>query len=143
MLWMLPIFIGTFLRGPNWSFFGPFSIRDAGVLPDYENVKLSEWFWRYLLGRTASIDGENAGSTATVLLRESPGIVLLSLYYFLLPLLLLRTRWRTVHREMGTFGYVAFMFLLLTMFLIPLKMLFRWVFDVSYLVSIPIWNFNL
>jgi hypothetical protein len=146
MLWMLPILIGTFLRGPNWSFFGPFAVHDSGVLPDYENVKLSEWFWGHLVGRSISEPSgtdEASRPIAGILLRESPGILLLLIYYVGVPALLLRTRWNNLRREMGFFGYASLMLLLMTMFLIPLKMLLRWMFDLSYVVSIPTWNLHL
>ena len=33
MLWVLPIFIGIFLRGPNWSSFGVYQPQDPHQLP--------------------------------------------------------------------------------------------------------------
>ena len=33
-LWILPILIGTFLRGPNWSYFGLYEVRDPSKLLD-------------------------------------------------------------------------------------------------------------
>jgi len=50
-LWILLILIGTFMRGPNWGFFGLYEPRLLEVVAVAENVKLSEYFWTGLLGR--------------------------------------------------------------------------------------------
>ena len=39
-LWILLIVIGTFFRGPNWSFFGLYEARDPQKLPSMANVQL-------------------------------------------------------------------------------------------------------
>ena len=39
-LWILLIVVGTFFRGPNWGFFGPYEVRDPQKLPSMENVPL-------------------------------------------------------------------------------------------------------
>jgi len=51
LLWILLILIGTFMRGPNWNFFGLYEIRDPDKLPALANIKLSQYFWETLLGR--------------------------------------------------------------------------------------------
>ena len=51
MLWIVPILTGVFLRGPNWSAFGPYEVRDPGKLSATCNVTLAQWFWTSLLGR--------------------------------------------------------------------------------------------
>ena len=50
ILWVLLIIFGTFLRGPNWNFFGPFEQWDLRKLEPLVNVNLSEFFWVRLLG---------------------------------------------------------------------------------------------
>ena len=44
---------------------------------------------------------------------------------------------------MGRVRFAILIFLLLLMFLLPLKMLLRWSFGLSYLVSIPEWSLNI
>ena len=44
-MWIILIIIGTFLRGPNWNFFGPFQYWDSHLLPALTNVNLSEYVW--------------------------------------------------------------------------------------------------
>ncbi|MDZ7620586.1 MAG: hypothetical protein U1E05_26585, partial [Patescibacteria group bacterium] len=50
LLWILPILVGTFMRGPNWSFFGPYEPRDPGRVSVQDNVSLSEYLWGRSLG---------------------------------------------------------------------------------------------
>ena len=42
VLWVSLIVLGTFLRGPNWNFFGPFEFWDIHKLEALTNVNLSE-----------------------------------------------------------------------------------------------------
>ncbi|HET6266246.1 MAG TPA: hypothetical protein VFG11_00885, partial [Acidobacteriota bacterium] len=51
ILWGLLIVLGTFLRGPNWNFFGPYEFWDVHKVLVLNNVNLSEYFWVKLLGR--------------------------------------------------------------------------------------------
>ena len=44
-LWVTLIILGTFLRGPNWNFFGPFEYWDAHKVLALNNVNLSQYFW--------------------------------------------------------------------------------------------------
>ena len=45
ILWSSLIVLGTFLRGPNWNFFGPFEFWDLHKLEALVNVNLSEYIW--------------------------------------------------------------------------------------------------
>src|SRR5207248_2748309 len=45
VLWVVLIVLGTFLRGPNWNFFGPFEPWDPHKVVPLNNVNLSELFW--------------------------------------------------------------------------------------------------
>ena len=44
------IILGTFLRGPNWNFFGPFEYWDIHKLEPLVNIDLSEFIWVKALG---------------------------------------------------------------------------------------------
>ncbi len=46
LLWILPMVIGVFVRGPNWSAFGPYEPRDAQRLTAEHRSTLSQWLGR-------------------------------------------------------------------------------------------------
>src|SRR5207244_2986084 len=52
VLWTTLIVLGTFLRGPNWNFFGPFEEWDPHKTVPLNNVNLSDYFWLGLLGQS-------------------------------------------------------------------------------------------
>jgi len=51
VLWSFLIITGTFLRGPNWNFFGPYEYWDPNKLVPLVNVDLSELVWVSWLGQ--------------------------------------------------------------------------------------------
>jgi hypothetical protein len=139
-LWVLLILIGTFMRGPNWAFFGPYEVRDSHKVPALENVKLSEYFWVSVLGRSlpeVPADGGPLVRLGHVLWREIAGVGLMALYFIGLPPLLGRTVFRSFRRRMGRGRYTLMVLLLLMMATLPLKMFLRWTFNLSYVVSMP------
>jgi hypothetical protein len=113
MLWILPILIGTFLRGPNWSAFGPYEIRDPGKLAATRNVPLSEFFWTSLLGRQLPRipEGGLLGRLGMIAWREIAGLVLAAAYFLVLPPLLGRTVFCGFRRRMGRGRYVLMVLL--------------------------------
>ena len=66
-LWIYLIVIGTFFRGPNWNFYGPFEWWDPHKLVVLNNVNLSEYVWIKLLnkGLPANKITAFAGESAT------------------------------------------------------------------------------
>src|SRR6476620_9890179 len=82
VLWCSLIVLGTFLRGPNWNFFGPFEFWDIHKLAALNNVNLSEYVWVRTL---------RTGLPSFWLIRESPGIILVLFYVFALPVILGKT----------------------------------------------------
>src|SRR5689334_12632265 len=80
VLWVTLIVLGTFLRGPNWNFFGPFEYWDPHKVLPLNNVNLSDYFW--LPFNVTFSEGQGIGG---ILLRELPGIVLVLAYFVLLP----------------------------------------------------------
>ena len=50
VLWVVLILLGTFLRGPNWNFFGPYEFWDLHKLIPLNNVQLSDMIWIQLMG---------------------------------------------------------------------------------------------
>ncbi len=147
VLWIALMLMGTFFRGPNWSFFGLYETWDVHKVEALNNVQLSERFWTDLLGRPLPAAPVGAGRLAklgSILLRELPGILLLGTYFLLLPgaLARLSKAVRTLQDRLGRSRYVIMMWLLLMMALLPLKMICRWLFNMNYFVSIPEYFFN-
>jgi len=133
LFWVLFVILGTFLRGPNWSFFGPFEYWDPHKLEPLVNVDLSTYFWVGLLGQPRP---------DSILLREAPGILSLIGFFLLLPPLLGKTICKGMLSQMGMVRYNVFMHLMLWFALIPVKMLLRWTVNLKYIVGIPEWFFN-
>ena len=58
ILWVVLIFFGTFLRGPNWSFFGPYEYWDPHKAEALNNVDVSNVWWNDILGRARPTRGQ-------------------------------------------------------------------------------------
>jgi hypothetical protein len=134
ILWSSLIVLGTFLRGPNWNFFGPFEYWDIHKLEALTNVNLSEYFWVRLLG---------TGVPTFWLTREIVGILLTVVYVFLVPVVLAKRTFRRYYEQMGPTRYYVGAFLFLMMMSLPIKMLLRWIFNLKYIVAIPEFFFNI
>ncbi|MFQ6673837.1 MAG: hypothetical protein ACE5GH_03495, partial [Fidelibacterota bacterium] len=134
VLWISLIMIGTFLRGPNWNFFGPFEYWDVHKLVPLTNINLSEYIYIKLL---------NMGLPKSILLREFFGFVVVLGYFLIIPPLLAKTIFRKLHQQMGNVKFGIFVFLLLCMMALPLKMYLRWFFNLKYIIAIPEFFFNI
>ena len=144
-LWITLIILGTFLRGPNWNFFGPFEYWTPYKVEVLNNVDLPQMFWVNLLDRPLPRVPQGAGmltQVGTILLREAPGLVLLGAYLVLLPPLLAVTVFRTFFAKMGFVRYIVMSNLMLLMLTLPLKMVLRWTLNLKYIVSIPELSLN-
>ena len=134
VLWSSLIVLGTFLRGPNWNFFGPFEYWDIHKLAALTNVNLSEYIWiRWL----------KTGYPGNWLIREMFGILFVLFYVFALPVILAKTAFKVYYEKMGGPRYYVGAFLFLMMMSLPLKMLARWIFNLKYIVGIPEIFFNI
>ena len=135
LFWVSFVILGTFLRGPNWSFFGPFEYWDLHKLEPMVNVDLSTYFWTGLLGQARP---------ESPLLRELPGIVSLLFFFGIVPKLLEKPLMRKLYGgdRANLIRYHVLMQLLLWFALIPIKMLLRWTVSLKYIVGIPEWFFN-
>jgi hypothetical protein len=134
ILWVLLVILGTFLRGPNWNFFGPYEYWDLHKLEALVNVNLSEFVWVRLL---------NTKMPDNMVLREIVGIVAVALYVVVLPGLLARTLLRRFFEKMGPTRYAIFVMLLLGMVSLPVKMILRWTVNLKYIVAMPEIFFNI
>ena len=134
VLWSSLIVLGTFLRGPNWNFFGPFEFWDIHKLAALTNVNLSEYVWIRML---------RTGYPSAWIVRELPGILLVLVYVFGLPVIFAKTTFKTYYEKLGPARYYVTVFLFLSMMSLPMKMLARWIFNLKYVVAIPEIFFNI
>lgn len=145
-LWVVLIILGTFLRGPNWNFFGPFEYWDAHKVLAQNNVNLSEYFWIHWLGTSLPKAPSGSGIGAellTIVKREAPGIVLTLFYLIAMPPIMAMTVFRKFFVKMGFLRFMLMSNLLLLMVALPLKMMLRWTVNLKYIISIPEYFLNL
>ncbi|PYR48255.1 MAG: cytochrome C [Acidobacteria bacterium] len=134
ILWASLIVLGTFLRGPNWNFFGPFEFWDIHKLAALTNINLAEYIW---------VRGFRTALPANWFIREIFGIVLVLLYVFVVPVILARGAFKGYYERLGGPRYYVTVFLFLMMMSLPIKMLARWIFNLKYIVAIPEFFFNI
>jgi hypothetical protein len=140
VLWITLIILGTFLRGPNWNFYGPFEYWTPYKVEVLNNVDLNQMFWVNWLDMPLPRAASGApwySQLAAILLREAPGLVILGLYLVALPPLLAVTIFRGMFAKMGFIRYMIMANLMLLMLSLPLKMVLRWTMNLKYIVSIP------
>jgi len=145
-LWIGMIILGTFLRGPNWNFFGIYEPWDPHKLEVLNNVNLSEWFWLDVMKQKLPVapSGSDGMTQAMyILLREWLGLALTLAYLIVLPPLMAATLFRSFFVKMGFIRYMVFSLLLLFMASLPIKMILRWSMNLKYIVAIPEWFFNI
>jgi len=134
VLWSSLIVLGTFLRGPNWNFFGPFEYWDIHKLAALTNVNLSEYIWIRML---------HTAYPSSWFIREIFGILLVLFYVLVLPVILAKSVFKAYYEKMGGPRYYVGAFLFLMMMSLPIKMLARWIFNLKYIVGIPEIFFNI
>ena len=134
ILWVSLIVLGTFLRGPNWNFFGPFEYWDIHKLEALTNVNLSDYVW---------VRGLRTGLPTNWFLREIVGILFVLAYVLVVPVWLARSWFKGYYEKMGAARYYVGAFLFVSMMSLPIKMLLRWIFNLKYIVAIPEFFFNI
>lgn len=134
VLWVFLILTGTFLRGPNWNFFGPFEYWDVHKLAALTNINLSEFVYMIVLKQRLPHN---------IFLRECFGFLVVGIYFAVLPALLAKTWFKNILKALGPLRYSIFVVLLLMAIGLPIKMYLRWVFNVKYLIAIPEFFFNI
>ena len=132
VLWSFLIITGTFLRGPNWNFFGPYEYWDPNKLVPLVNVDLSEIIWVRTL---------HMPLPKLWIIREIFGIGLV-LAYMSLPPLMAVGPFRRFYLKMGGPRYYVGAVLFLVMMALPIKMVLRWLFNLKYIVHIQEIFFN-
>ncbi len=117
-LWVLPIVIGVFCRGPGWNWYWPWEAWDIAKTPHLTNINLTD-----LLGIPASLGG-----------------VLVLGWYGLALLFWLWQRKSAGLQRLGGARFAITAFLLLTMAAIPVKMALRLLLNVKYVWVTPWFN---
>ena len=134
VLWVVLIIIGTFLRGPNWNFYGPYEYWDSHKLEALVNVNLSEFIYVKWMG---------TGLPQFWLTREIWGFLIVGAFFLIPPPLLARTFFKDFYKQLGFARYSVMVVFFLFMLSLPAKMLLRWFFNLKYLVTIPENFFNI
>ena len=133
VLWSFLIITGTFLRGPNWNFFGPYEYWDPNKLEPLVNIDLSELIW---------VKGLAMPLPKLWIIREAFGLLLVILYLGL-PVVMIKGPFRRFYLKMGAPRYYVGAYLFLTMMSLPIKMVLRWLFNLKYIVHIQEIFFNI
>jgi len=144
-MWITLIVLGTLLRGPNWNFFGPYEYWDAHKVEALENIYLSKVFWVDLLNGSLPVAPTGSSGLTQflyILLRESPGILLVLGYFIALPPIMALTVFRRYFQKMGLIRFMLMANLMLFMASLPIKMVLRWVFNLKYIIAIPEYFLN-
>ena len=144
ILWVVLIFFGTFLRGPNWSFFGPYEYWDPHKAEALNNVNVSDLWWIFI--RRRALPGPDSNPIPGVpywLVREWLGFVLIILYMAVIPVVLARTIMRRMYEQMGGIRFAVMVLMFMLMALMPVKMVLRWLFNLKYFIYLPEFNSNL
>ncbi|HYS03797.1 MAG TPA: hypothetical protein VEW47_01275 [Candidatus Dormibacteraeota bacterium] len=134
VLWVWLIIIGTFLRGPNQNFFGPFEYWDAHKLVPLINVDLSQIIWVKWL---------HMSLPKNPIVREVFGLTLVAAYFLALPPLLAKRAFKMYYEKLGPARFHIMVFLGLTMLSLPIKMMLRWTLNMHYVVTVPEIFFNI
>jgi hypothetical protein len=124
ILWLVLIFLGTFMRGPGWNFFAPWELWDVHKVVAMVNVDLHE-----MIGIRSKL-GANIFGAIIVGAYYSLGFI----YYF----------WKKdqspLIKQLGAARYGVFAFLFLTMMGLPIKMILRIAFNIKYIWVTPWFN---
>jgi hypothetical protein len=134
VLWIFLIVVGTFFRGPNWNFFGPFEEWSVTKVVPLSNINLSEYIWVKMF---------RVGMPSNPIVREAVGILLLIGYFGLTPVILAKNRLNHLLERLGPTRYGLLMILALSMLFLPIKMYLRWTLNLKYIIAIPEAFFNI
>ncbi len=134
VLWIFLIIIGTFMRGPNWTFYGPFEEWDLHKVVAESNINLSEIMWIKLF---------NTGLPKNIILREIFGIIAVAAYFLVSGYYITKLWGQKLLSKMGAARYYLFVFLFLMMMSLPIKMYLRWFINLKYILAMSEFEFNI
>ena len=122
-LWLVPIFIGVFFRGPSWGFYWPWEAWEPGRAPALASRDLSD-----VLGVVSPRGAFWVGAAAC------------AGWYLTAAVVYVLARQRAWLRQLGPTRYAITAFLFLTMLGVPAKMLLRWTLGIKYVWVTPWFN---
>jgi len=141
-LWWYLIMVGMFFRGADWAFvtYSPPTTLQTEVR--HAAYPLSAIFWEKCLGVCWFREAHMLPGYRPVyaLVREAPGMLVLAAYLVGLPWWLARTWCRPMYERLGPSRYWCLQLLLLIMLSIPVKILLRWLCNLSYVLALPEWR---
>jgi hypothetical protein len=123
VLWVVLIFLGTFMRGPGWYFFWPGQYWDPHKTVALTNVDLP-----YLLGFRTKAAQFVVGAVATG-----------ALYAWFVPLVPV-IRNKDWFKQLGMVRFMITAGMFAMMMSLPIKMVLRWTFNIKYLWVTPWFN---
>ena len=139
VLWVVLIFLGTFMRGPGWYFFWPGQYWDPHKTVALTNIDLP-----YLLGARNYYSQMVIGIIAT-------GAVF-GWFVPLIPLLARKEQPRALmnfgfyralvnfYQQLGAVRFAITMGLFALMMSLPIKMVLRWTLNIKYILVTPFFN---
>jgi len=124
-LWVAMVIIGTFIRGPGWMWFWPGATWDHNRLVFEANRDLPDLF-----------------GITSMWAKGLLGVTVLGLYFaaagYGFHKLFTGSEFnRKIYQRMNVFQYVTLQALLILMMLLPVKMVFRLVFRIKYVLITP------
>lgn len=134
VLWIFLIIVGTAMRGPNWTFYGPFEVWDLHKVEAANNVNLAEYFWIKLL---------NMSLPTSIFVREIMGIFAIVAYFAGGAWAFTKWKGKEYLQSMGRARYTILVMLLLIMMSLPIKMYLRWFINLKYIVAMPEFELNI
>jgi hypothetical protein len=123
------------LRGPNWTFYGPFEFWDTHKVVAEYNVNLSEFVW---------VKWFSTSMPKNMFMREIVGIIVTIAYFIVpLPVISATKKGKEMFEKIGAFRYYILVYLTLLMMTLPIKMVLRWLFSLKYIIALPELELNL
>jgi Cytochrome b(C-terminal)/b6/petD len=128
LLWLLMVFIGTFIRGPGWMWFWPGQTWDPSRVVYEVNQDLPDLF-----------------GISSMWMKTVFGALVMGLYFgaagFIFHKLITRKGFnRKIYERMSVVQYLTLQVFLIMMLLLPIKILIRHLFRIKYIWITPWFN---
>ena len=126
LLWVLLIGVGTFCRGPGWLWYWPWEAWDTHRVVVEKNINLHEFF------------GLQDKTTISIF----GGAVILAYYlgWLIISYVGLKIKKSQIFTHLGPLKFCFFIFLLASMFGLPIKMILKHLFSIKYICITPWFN---
>jgi hypothetical protein len=131
ILWVLLIIIGTFLRGPGWYFFAPWTFWDVHKTVAITNINLSNLLarWTHVRWFNTEMGGYAVGLAAVGGFLGAP-----------FPWFFKNKKKSETLQKLGFVRFAIVSQLFMLMMLLPFKMVLRWTLNIKYLLVTPWFN---